>query len=109
MIAWLARNEIARLNQEHAVELNAVKTLLATYERTTEAQIKELEELEKKITGLEAVIAYAKDLHDQMFGIIKSFAPRQYPEPSSQVGGIKSWNSIRKELEKKNVESGPKV
>lgn len=99
----LHESRISRIQEEHLLELDAFKTLVNSYEQTIEKQTKELEEREIEVKNLNAVIAYAKDLHEQMFGIIKSFAPRQSPESSTQVGGVKSWPTVQKELEKRSA------
>lgn len=98
---WISSAELFSLREQVAT----LKLRIEGDEKTIEEQIMKLEELQTKISGLEAVVEYAKNLHDTMFEIIRSFAPKAVPsEAFSPVGGVKSWNSIRKELERKTKE-----
>lgn len=99
LIRWLAQKEINELEAQIVI----LKMQVNESDKLLEGYIKAQEDLEKKITGLEAVIDYAKNLHDQMFEIIRSFAPKPIPD-AGQVGGVKSWSTVRKELEKKAKE-----
>lgn len=78
---------------------------LRELQKKLEATEKALEEANLKIAGQQAVIDYAKDLHESMFAIIQSFAPKPLAEvKGGAIGGAKSWQTVRKELEKKAAE-----